>query len=184
MNLYKVKKDYKQLQDMIDDNEGLIDDNIQKAIDEYIKKEPSVVIRAVNWIEEQEGLANSYKERAKKLNDMAKSKTNTAERVKKAILEYLVETGRDKIEMEGVTVKVAKGLPKVEITSEEDVPDTYKKVTVKFSKVDLDNVLLSIDGDCNIKEDVDKTLIKEIYKKGLEVNGTRIVTNPSLRIKG
>lgn len=99
----------------------------------------------------------------KRLQGLKTSRSNAIDRMKSSVLEAMTIYGIEKIESPTLKLSVRLNPESVEIINEYQIPECYRKEKVTVS--------------------IDKMLIKEDLKSGLEVSGTVLVRNRSLQIK-
>lgn len=104
--------------------------------------------------------SDMYKAEADRVSAKKKQAENGAERMKKALLEFLVQSGQKKVKAGTFSVSKTSSQA-VFISDESALPATYL---------------------INQPPKVDKAGIKKALKAGEEVNGAEIVTNESVRI--
>lgn len=98
-----------------------------------------------------------------RLKALKSSRTNAIERMKSAVLEALTIYGIEKVTSPTLNLSVRINPESVDIVSEYQVPDIYRKEKVTVS--------------------IDKTAIKEAIKSGLEVPGAVLDRKKRLEIK-
>lgn len=98
-----------------------------------------------------------------RLKALKTTRTNGIDRMKSAVLEAMEVYGIDKIESPTLKLSVRNNPESVELVNEYQIPDCYKKEKTTVS--------------------IDKNLIKEDLKSGLEVSGAILKRTKSLSIK-
>ena len=171
MNLFKIEQEYKALQELTEDIEfnpetGEIIDNselIKQLFDELSNDKLEVKLENIMYIiKELEVSQTALKDEAKRLNEKAKVFENRALRLKEMIKNVMIVSNQDKIKTDKFSFSVR---------------------TVE--KWDYDDInLFALDSDfVRVKQEIDKTKIKEFVKAGGTIDGLRISEDTSLTVR-
>ena len=171
MNLFKIEQEYKALQELTEDIEfnpesGEIIDNselIKQLFDELSNDKLEVKLENIMYIiKELEVSQTALKDEAKRLNEKAKVFENRALRLKEMIKNVMIVSNQDKIKTDKFSFSVR---------------------TVE--KWDYDHInLFALDSDfVRVKQEIDKTKIKEFVKAGGTIDGLRISEDTSLTVR-
>lgn len=164
ISLYNIQNRFTELFEKAE-NEELTEEEIQeqgqKLAIELQKKSTSII----GYSKQLELTSNAIQEEIDRLTNMKKAIDNRQNRFKQYVKENMERLGLEKIETPLGVLTIAKNPISVEIVSEAEVPEKFKKSKVTIT--------------------VDKTAIKEHFKATREIiNGVNIITNKtSLRIK-
>src|SRR5574344_554768 len=171
MNLFKIEQEYKALQELTEDIEfnpetGEIIDNselIKQLFDELSNDKLEVKLENIMYIiKELEVSQTALKDEAKRLNEKAKVFENRSLRLKEMIKNVMIVSNQDKIKTDKFSFSVR---------------------TVE--KWDYDHInLFALDSDfVRVKQEIDKTKIKEFVKAGGTIDGLRISEDTSLTVR-
>ena len=171
MNLFKIEQEYKALQQLTEEIEfnpetGEIIDNselIKQLFDELSNDKLEVKLENIMYIiKELEVSQTALKDEAKRLNEKAKVLENRALRLKEMIKNVMIVSNQDKIKT-----------------------DKFSFLVRTVEKWDYDHInLFALDSDFVIvKQEIDKTKIKEFVKAGGTIDGLRISEDTSLTVR-
>lgn len=125
MSLYSLINDVEELNaKLLSDNEA----EVQEAYDSMVlcdEKIDELLPWYAKLSKNLEAEAEMYKAEADRLAKMAKSRSNAVERIKQAIYDAMMVTGRDKVKTDIGTYSLQKNPPSVEITSLDKIPESY-----------------------------------------------------------
>lgn len=141
-----------------------IEPDIKNALTGIYKSDiPAAVQDGIEYIKEQEKLIAAVDERIKEMTAYKKSLENRMKRVKKGYTDFLLAVEREKVETPSGRMTVAAPTYQTIIDSIEDLPDAYKRTTVKI--------------------EADKASIKQAIQGGHNVKGAHLEEKQSIRIK-
>lgn len=167
MKLYDLAKNFMELQLRLEaaeneDSKEIIATTLESVEFDIEEKTEGILKIVKNY----EGDIDAIDNEIKRLRSLKENKQNNIENLKKYLLENLVSIGKTKVETPLFKVFVKKSPPSVQITSEQNVPTNYMKITYTVDKAELKKDLLN-------------------EEKAAELNelGIRLVQNDSLMIK-
>lgn len=141
-----------------------IEPDVKNAIQGIYESDvPAAVADGIEYIKRQDKLIAGVDERIKELTAFKKSLDNRLKRVKKGYTEFLLSVDKKKIETPSGSMTVAAPTYSTVIDSIDDLPDAYKRTTVKV--------------------DPDKTAIKQAIQGGHAIPGAHLEEKQSIRIK-
>lgn len=158
--LYELSNDYLALLDLADDPD--IDE--QAFMDTLEGIEGALEDKADNYaivIDEIKAKAEKYKKEIDRLSGMKKACDNAVDRMKRSLENVMKATGKTKFDTELHKFSIQKNAPSLVIDDESKVP-------VHFLVV---------------KEEINKTAIKDAIKAGEEITFAHLEQGESLRIK-
>ena len=124
---------------------------------------PAAVADGIRYIKRQEGQVAEIDAEIKRLKALKEARENRLARVKRGYTEFLIATGAKKIETASGNMAVSAPTYATEIDSIDDLPDEYKRTTIKVEP--------------------DKTAIKQAIQSGHKVPGAHLEARQSIRIK-
>lgn len=149
--LYELTSDYNALLNMVDEGDFEMDDvldtleGIEGEIDDKLQSTVCV-------IREMEAEAKKFDEEIARMNNIKKTYSNTATRLKEYIRTEMEKVGKDK--SKGLfSISLGKPSVSTEVDDPKALPEQYQKVTVA----------------------ADKTAIGKALKSGEEIEGARLV---------
>lgn len=160
MNLYELTEKYVKLFNELDDAEEITEEQKKEfeEIDGSLEeKYENCVMMIKNWQVD----AEAYKNQEKIFTEKRRSAEKKATDMKKFIEYSMQQTGRKKVKTKLFTVSLQKNAPGLEITSEDNIDDSYYIVERKLDK---------------------RALLGDI-KEGLIVDGVELKQTESLRIR-
>lgn len=166
MKLYEINEKYSMILEAIevgDIPEECIKDTLDSVEGELTDKLDNIVSYIKQLRIEKEGI----KEEIKKLQERVKQKENKIKTLEEYVLSSMKLTGKNKIETSKNIIKVAKSQPSVMITDEQKAIDYLKE----------------INGGLKIKTEINKTVIKDLIKQGIEIDFANLNISENLRIK-
>ena len=163
--LYDISMRLEALQEVLDDqdNESIAGDVKNAIASIYESDVPAAVYDGISYIKGQEAQIADIEDEIKRLQTMKTARKNRLERVRKGYADFLVAVGKKRIETPRGTMTVAAATYSTIIDSVDDLPDEYKRTTIKV--------------------DADKTKIKEAISAGEKVPGAHLEAKQSIRIK-
>ncbi|ADQ06485.1 Gp157 family protein [Caldicellulosiruptor hydrothermalis 108] len=160
MKLYELAEQFKQLQEMLED-EGVDIDAVKNTLElvefDFTEKIESIakLIRSLEYEIEV------YKNEEQRIANKRKSKEKKRDWLKQYVQEQMEKVGLEKVKTPLFTVSIQTNPPSVEIVDETLIPETYFRI----EKIPL------------------KKEILEALKQGQEVPGVMIKTTKSIRIR-
>jgi hypothetical protein len=162
-NIFQINQEYLQLASILEENGGEITEEIESQL--QINRE-QLETKGVNYalvIRQLDGESEILDREIKRLSAIKKSKDNSLERLKNTIKDAMILHGVDSIKGDLINLSLRKSPASVVIEDENSIPDEYLIEQPKK---------------------IDKKLIGESLKKGLEVKGASLKTDSkSLIIK-
>ena len=129
----------------------------------YESDVPAAVADGIEYIKKQTAFLEAIDKRMEELKALKQSRKNRLERVRRGYCEFLIAVGKKKIETPCGNMTVAAPTVSTVIDSIDDLPDDYKRTTIKVEP--------------------DKASIKQAIQGGHNVKGAHLEEKPSLRIK-
>ena len=161
MKLYEISDEIRTLLDAVDPETGEMTEEQFTALNDlemaFADKAESVAF----VIRESEAHAAAIKAEADRLAKSARSKNNTAERLKAYLLFELTNRDIPKISGKVLSIRRQFSSPAVVIERPDIIPTEYKIVS---------------------EPTISKTLIKDALKDGVDVPGAKLVRNEHVRI--
>lgn len=130
MNIYELKENWKQVAEMLYEEE--IDE--QCVLDTLESIEGEIEDKADGYakiIKEFEHLRDSRKAEAKRLNESANSLDNRIKFLKDSLFNVMKETGKTKFNTELFSFNICKNGGKQALTIDGEVPEEYTKVIIE-----------------------------------------------------
>ena len=187
--LWAVPENFVNIYHLIDEADGEITPEIEIELD---KIEADAVGRAFSM----KAILTTMKDKAaiakqKKAEYAALQKVfeNGEKTIKIWLLNFMDQIGKKELTYQAESIKKRKCPPSVEVLDEKEVPEQYKKYTVKLTcqqwrllKENCEFLGIEIPES---RVDIDKAGIKTEYKNSkLEVAGTQIKSGVTLTLKG
>ena len=163
--LYDISERIQALVNVLDEAEDKsIEPEVSKAIQGIYESDvPAAVADGIEYIKWQEEWVDTLDREIKRLQGLKKSRENRVKRVRAGYAEFLTAIGKKKIETLRGNMTVAAPSVSTKVDNIDDVPDAYKRTTVKI--------------------DADLTAIKQAIQGGHNVPGAHLEEKPSIRIK-
>lgn len=163
--LYDISMRLESLQEVLDEaDDKTIEADVKGAIAAIYESDvPAAVYDGITYIKGQETQIEDIEEEIKRLQAMKTARKNRLERVRKGYADFLVAVGKKRIETPRGTMTVAAATYSTVIDSIDDLPDDYKRTTIKV--------------------EADKTAIKQAIQAGHAVPGAHLEEKQSIRIK-
>ena len=163
--LYDISERINALVSVLDEAEDKsIEPDVKNAIQGIYESDvPAAVADGIDYIKWQEEWLDNLDTEIKRLQTLKKARENRIKRVRAGYAEFLTAIGKKKIETLRGNMTVAAPTVSTVIDSIDDLPDAYKKTTVKI--------------------DADKTAIKQAIQMGKAIPGAHLEEKPSIRIK-
>lgn len=166
MKLYEINEKYSMILEAIevgDIPKECIKDTLDSVEGELTDKLDNIVSYIKQLRIEKEGI----KEEIKKLQERVKQKENKIKTLEEYVLSSMKLTKKNKIETSKNIIRVAKSQPSVIITDEQKAIDYLKE----------------INGGLRIKTEINKTVIKDLIKQGIEIDFANLNISENLTIK-
>ena len=163
--LYDINARISALTDILDagEHEGISPDIKAALTGIYANDVPAAVEDGIGYIKEQAAQIDAIGAEIARLQAVKKARENRLERVRRGYCEFLVAVGKKKIETARGTMTVAAPTFTTVIDSIDELPDAYKRTTVKI--------------------EADKASIKQAIQGGHNVKGAHLEERQSIRIK-
>ena len=159
MNLYELTANAAYLQHLLEDgdiDEQTFADSLESLmIDDKVES----ICKVIRNLEAE---ATAFKEEAARLTKRQKTAENGVQRLKDSLVHYLQTTENPKITSGLFTVSLCKAPASCEITSEDQIPDSFFMPQPPV---------------------IDRAAIKELLKQGIDVPGARLTQSTYVRIK-
>ena len=160
-SLYQISSEAQSLASAL--IEGELTPEMEKAL---AINQTELQEKAINYgyvVKSIEGDVSIIEEEIKRLTALKKAKNGVIDRMKQSVLDAMVIYGIEKVTSPTLNLAVRFNPESVDLVNEYQIPDCYKKEKVTVS--------------------IDKTLIKEDLKSGLEVPGAVLKRGTRLEIK-
>lgn len=163
--LYDISTRINALVDVLDEaDDKSIEPDIKNALQGIYESDvPAAIEDGISYIKNQEAQVDAISAEIKRLQDLKKSRENRLARVRKGYTDFLIAVEKKKIETPKGTMAVAAPTFSTVIDSIDDLPDDYKRTTIKV--------------------EADKTAIKQAIQGGHTVKGAHLEEKISIRIK-
>lgn len=163
--LYDISERIEALQAVLDDqdNESIAPDVKNAIAAIYESDVPAAVADGIAYIKGQESQIDAIGAEIKRLQDLKKARENRLARVRQGYTDFLIAVNKKKMETPRGTMTVAAATYSTVIDSIDELPDEYKRTTIKVEP--------------------DKPKIKEAISSGVSVTGAHLEANQSIRIK-
>ena len=163
--LYDISERIEALQSVLDEaDDKSIEPDIKNALQGIYESDvPAAIEDGISYIKNQEAQVDAISAEIKRLQYLKKSRENRLARVRKGYTDFLIAVEKKKIETPKGTMAVAAPTFSTVIDSIDDLPDDYKRTTIKV--------------------EADKTAIKQAIQGGHNVPGAHLEEKVSIRIK-
>lgn len=163
--LYDIVERRNALQAVLDEAEDKsIEPDIKNALTGMYESDvPQAVADGIEYIKKQEELIAGVEKREKEYKDYKDYLKRRLERVKRGYTDFLVSMDAKRVETPSGKMTVAAPTFSTVIDSIDDLPDDYKRTTIKV--------------------EADKTAIKQAIQGGHTVKGAHLEEKISIRIK-
>ena len=163
--LFDISARINALVDVLDEaDDKSIEPDIKNALQGIYESDvPAAIEDGISYIKNQEAQVDAISAEIKRLQDLKKSRENRLARVRKGYTDFLIAVEKKKIETPKGTMTVAAPTFSTVIDSIDDLPDDYKRTTIKV--------------------EADKTAIKQAIQGGHTVKGAHLEEKQSIRIK-
>ena len=163
--LYDISERINALQDVLDEaDDKSIEPDVKNALEGIYESDvPAAVADGIEYIKKQTAFLEAIDKRMDELKALKQSRKNRLERVKKGYCDFLIAVGKKKIETPCGNMTVAAPTVSTWVDSIDDLPDAYKRTTVKIEP--------------------DKASIKQAIQGGHAVPGAHLEDKQSIRIK-
>lgn len=185
-NIMKIRDEARELADLWESTEGELTPELEEAYNKLLQMGQAGVAILCDLRDEIEARMNSRKAKAKELTELAKKDEGMLDNNKKYLMAIMDVMGTKKVTVGSLVVTKSDGRESVNVVDESLVPDNYKRATLTIPGDQL-YLVESLFPDAEIKKEVDKTAIKQVYKDSegnMGVAGTEIIRTPYLTIKG
>lgn len=166
MKLYEINEKYSILLESIENGdipEECIKDTLDSVEGELIDKLDNIVSYIKQLKIEKEGI----KEEVKNLQERVKQKENKIKNLEEYVFANMKLAKKNKVETSKNIIRIAKNPASIVITDEEKAIEYLKEV----------------EGGLKIKTEISKTVVKELLKKGEELEFANLRQSEGLRIK-
>lgn len=203
--LFDINQKYLQIISELEENGGEATEEIEEALT-ITREEVAVKVSNYNWILAKiHGDVTLANNEITRLEDFKESKLRLIEKLEEKLLQSLLLFGIDdtltpkqirdgkepvkRLQCGLITLSTRKTPPSVEIISESDIPNTYKKVDVTIQNLDVvtaNSLKASLaKKEFSYKENVkpDKKKIADDIKSGIQVEGASLISKLGLSIK-
>lgn len=158
MLLYDLSKIELQILEQLESEEG-----IDKEIYDRLKlNEEEKIVSCARIYRQILSDAQACKDEEKRLSERKKKLENSAQRLKEIMFEGMKMTGANKIRRPEFDITIKKNPPSLRIDNEGNIPPEYFK---------------------NLAPVLDKSLLKDAIKNGLNIEGVQLVQTERLEIK-
>lgn len=181
MNLFNIEKEYLELIDNIELNDGVIEEDEAKQL-EILEQELDKKLHAYYYIiKQKQGEVQLLKDEIQRFNKLIESKENTITRLREAVLNATLlfgadgKSGNKQIKYHDLNIYTVnkKG---VTINENEFKDERFNKYTINVDN----NVFIKIKNSLpeeSWKSSVDKTKLNDAVKQGLQIEGVEEVIN-------
>lgn len=177
MNNWLLTKEQQEINNALFNGE-----DVTELIEKFEGNKIKYVVDLANVLENLEMLFTGISEKIKEVSDKKKKIGEQIERAKSVLVKAIKDYGQDgKILYNGIEFAVKKNPPKLIVTDENLIPDSYKYATIKVRYSDLANLEFNGIGYEVKSVDVDKDTIKKMNKTGIGVAGTEVLQEESLK---
>ena len=163
--LFDISARINALVDVLDEaDDKSIEPDIKNALQGIYESDvPAAIEDGISYIKNQEAQVDAISAEIKRLQDLKKSRENRLARVRQGYTDFLIAVEKKKIETPKGTMTVAAPTFSTVIDSIDELPDDYKRTTIKV--------------------EADKTAIKQAIQGGHTVKGAHLEEKISIRIK-
>jgi len=189
-NIYNLTEEYLQLMNILEENEGLLDEELELRLDinkQNIQEKFSNYAKVIQFQKNKLAFADSEIERIKKYQKTVENSINRLEKTLLAALQLLGNKDKNKdiwrLETETFKFSTRKS-NSVVIEDEDKIPLDCFIFKLK-NNLDVDDVnrIHNIDPTLQFDKTPSKTLIKEKLEEGDDIDGAKIESKYSLTIK-
>ena len=182
MNIAIVSEQYRILDAMLEESNGLLTPEIEQYMESINAFTVAKVFDLVSLREELDGYAKLCKEEADRFSKKSKSLAARADWWKSRIVQIMAAADRKSITNGVYNVTLTQNPLRIEIEDETAIPSSYKTAEVKMSWADYEKIKDIIDAQ-SVRIAPDKKEIGNIYKvSGVEVAGVKYVREDNVRI--
>ena len=163
--LYDISERISALVSLLDEIEDKgLEPDVKRAIAGIYESDvPAAVGDGIRYIKSQEAQVEEIDTEIKRLQDLKRLREARLKRVKAGYTDFLLAVGKKKIETAAGNMTVAAPTVSTIIDSMDDLPDAYKRTTIKV--------------------EADKASIKQAIQGGHSVKGAHLEERQSIRIK-
>ena len=159
MNLYDIDLEYKEIQEIIEENEGIIPEDLEKKFEELCSDRTKKIENIIKFIKNLELYSKTAKNEAEKLQDKSKSAQKKADYFRNLLTIVLGEGNKWKSTIASVSWGSSSS---VEIIDEKLIPENYVQKVVE--------------------EKIDKIAIKAAINSNIDVPGAKLNTSKYIKI--
>ena len=163
ISLYHLASELEAINEQIKENEGVIDESLEKSLDDCglaLRDKASGIIK---WTIDLEGQKDAIKKEIARLAKMETAVSNRLDRLREYVHVSMIRADIQKIELPTMEISVVNNPPSAHATDEDRTPAEF--VILKTSK------------------QIDKRGILDAMKSGQEVPGWEIRTATRLKVK-
>lgn len=189
-NLYQIELEYQELLRTAEEQDGVLDDEQNKALDITLEDFAKKSEQYAKIIRNLEGDIAFAEKEIERINKFIGTKTNIIERLKQNLLDAVILFGekdkkKDIWRYEIETFKFSTRKSSQVIVDEEKIDNKWKQVNIseKFTLDELNKINTLLERNVEAKTSVLKTPIKEAIEKGEFVEGASIQEKFGLTIK-
>lgn len=158
MLLYQLSEIEMQILEQLESEDG-----IDKEIYDTLKfTEEEILVSCARVYRQILSDVQACKDEEKRLSERKKKLENSAQRLKDMMFEGMKITGASKIRRPEFDIMIKKNPPSLQIDKEENIPNEYFK---------------------NLAPVLDKTLLRNAIKSGLNLEGVQLIQTERLEIK-
>jgi hypothetical protein len=153
MNLYDISHEFNAFEDLLFMDSGEVSDELvelEEMVNALLTTKADGMVSFIQKLEDECDLADAH---LKRIQAYKKARTNAIERLKTYTKRCMEKIGTEKINGSMTSIVLPKAQKVVDITNENSVPPEFTKVSVTL----------------------DKVMIKNALKEGLEVEGARLI---------
>lgn len=198
-SLYALTEDYVRLVERIAEADGVLDDDMDAALEAFEGTLPQKVDSIAAAIGELQAHEQTLKAEAKRLTDRARVTANTVSGLKEYVRRNLERLGKQSVDCARFKISRRLSPPAVEILDAGLIPDDFATVTwsmprdtsrrvlelvTKHAEQEIADALVGTIGGADVK--IDKRAIVARWKDcgGIEdVPGTRVTQGETLQIR-
>lgn len=159
MNLYDIDLEYKEIQEIIEENEGIIPEDLEKKFEEVCSDRTKKIENIIKFIKNLELYSKTAKHEAERLQDKSKSAQKKADYFRNLLTIVLGEGNKWKSSIASVSWGSSSS---VEITDAKLIPVNYTKSVTEVK--------------------IDKIAIKAAINSSIDVPGAKLNTSKFIKI--
>ena len=163
-SLYELSTELAIIKEAIADNEGILEDNLEKRIDELSLKFSDKINGVSRWIRNIDGNVKAVESEIDRLEKRKEVNDHLKDRLKAYLKDSMEKAGMDKIDTGIMVLAIQKNPTSVELIDETVIPAAYKDVIPE-------------------QYVISKKRILEALKTGEEVKGAVLRQGTHLRLR-